>query len=99
MSHHDEAIDLMNEIASLREAKKRALTIADERAKEAVDLRAQLASVRKALEFYADPYRYEGPNLSPLVNDPLQPVDLVYRLDVTRDFGHIARSALKDISK
>lgn len=45
--------DAAQEIERLQEAKRRALAIADERAKEACHLRAQLASARKALEPFA----------------------------------------------
>lgn len=52
----------------------------------------------RALEFYANPKRYEGPNTSPIPNDPFQPDNLSYRLDVTRDGGRIARAALENHS-
>jgi len=45
---------MLGEIDRLRAAKTAALKIADERAKEAVQLRAQLASARKALEEIID---------------------------------------------
>ena len=50
---------------------------------------------REALEFYADPTRYNGPNIR-LEGEPdrYQPDNLYYRLDVTRDGGGIARNAL-----
>ena len=47
-----------------------------------------------ALEFYADPKRYEGANQRPLVDDKYTPEGMSYRLDVTRDHGDIARAAL-----
>ena len=59
-------------------------------------LRNQLVKVNHALAFYADPDRYDGPNLNPLPNDPYAPADLFYRLDVTRDGGRIAKAALSD---
>jgi len=48
-----------------------------------------------ALRFYANPGRYDGPNMPPLPDDPFQPEHLVYRMDVTRDFGSVARAALQ----
>lgn len=59
--------------------------------------RPLVAALVKALEFYANPSRYEGANMSPLPDDPFQPSDLVYRLDVTRDNGEIARAALTSV--
>jgi len=51
--------------------------------------------LREALEFYADPTRYSGPNQR-FEGDPdkYQPEGLYYRLDATRDGGSIARRAL-----
>jgi hypothetical protein len=62
---------------------------------EIIDLMNEAARLRTALEFYADPRRYEGPNTNPIPNDPYQPEELVYRLDIIRDGGQIARNALK----
>ncbi len=47
-----------------------------------------------ALEFYADPRRYDGPNTSPIEGDQFAPDGLVYRYDVTRDHGRVARAAI-----
>jgi hypothetical protein len=57
----------------------------------------ELAALRKALSFYADPKRHQGPNqhLGPGETDPWKP-DSVYIWDVTRDDGAIARKALRD---
>jgi hypothetical protein len=59
-------------------------------------LRADVAALRKALSFYADPTRYHGPNQPLEVPDEWSAsVGLgFYRLDVTRDQGVIARTAL-----
>lgn len=55
----------------------------------------EIAVLRKALGFYADPFRYNGPNqrLADDETDPWNP-DGVYMKDVTRDGGEIARKAL-----
>ena len=50
--------------------------------------------LRRALIFYSDPARYQGPNCSPLPEDPYGPPDFGCRWDVTRDEGEIARAAL-----
>jgi hypothetical protein len=62
---------------------------------ETIDLMNEVARLRTALLFYADSRRYEGPNTNPIPDDPYQPKELVYRLDVSRDGGQIARNALK----
>jgi len=59
---------------------------------------AEIASLVKALEFYAEPRRYQGPNQHPLPNDPHAKPDQVYIQDVTRDGGSIARQALAKFS-
>ncbi len=48
----------------------------------------------KALEFYANPHRYDGPNRQAIEGDPYAKTDDVYLRDVTRDHGEIARAAL-----
>jgi hypothetical protein len=56
------------------------------------------ARLRLALQFYADERRYQGPNQKPIADDPYQPdPTFPYILDVTRDWGSIAREALKDV--
>ncbi len=59
-------------------------------------LRQERDALRKALSFYADPTRYHGPNQR--LDEPDEwsaSVGLsVYRLDVTRDQGAIARAVL-----
>lgn len=52
---------------------------------------AQLAEARKALEFYANPIRYNGPNQRNSGNDPYSTGP--YILSVERDNGEIARRA------
>jgi hypothetical protein len=53
--------EMSDELLRLRGAKTAALKIADERAKEAVELRAQLARARKALEVISCPHVTEHP--------------------------------------
>lgn len=48
----------------------------------------------KALGFYASASRYQGANQRILPDDEWTDKDAVYRLDVTRDGGAIARKAL-----
>ena len=55
------------------------------------EARAQLAEVIKALEFYANPIRYNGPNQRNSGNDPYSTGP--YILSVERDNGEIARRA------
>jgi hypothetical protein len=51
--------------------------------------------MRLALEFYADPRRYLGPNQRAIPNDPYDPErERWYILDITKDNGDIARTAL-----
>lgn len=54
--------------------------------------------VREALEFYADPKRYNGANQR-IEGEPdgWQPFEFPYLWDVTRDGGHIARDALRAV--
>ena len=61
-----------------------------------IDLMNENARLRTALEFYADPRRYDGPNMPAILNDPYSPEGLGYRYDVTRDNGKIAQKALED---
>lgn len=49
----------------------------------------------RALEFYADQRRYDGPNQRPIDGDPHADDGAVYIKDVTRDHGAIAIAALK----
>ena len=53
-----------------------------------------LERFRKALEFYANPQRYNGPNQRAVDGDAHQPSTCPYLWDVTRDGGDIARRAL-----
>jgi hypothetical protein len=65
-----------------------------ERAKElATDYESRMKLVA-ALQFYADPKRYEGSNQRRDSGDPYTPEEMPYRLDVYRDSGEIARAAL-----
>jgi hypothetical protein len=54
----------------------------------------RIRELEKALEFYADSRRYDGPNQRPIENDPYADADAVYIKDVTRDHGRIAKAAL-----
>lgn len=56
---------------------------------------AEIVRLRHALEFYADPRRYDGPNQRPIEGDPYAKPDAAYIMDVTRDNGAIAKKALK----
>lgn len=51
--------------------------------------------LREALEFYADPRRYEGPNRPPIEGDKYADPKWVYLQDVERDRGYIAHKALE----
>lgn len=62
-----------------------------------IDLMNDVWALQEALRFYADKRRYEGPNLPPIEGDKYAPSDLVYRYDVTRDNGFIAREALAKV--
>ena len=57
------------------------------------------ASVRFALEFYADKKRYAGPNQRATPDDPYTQLGASYMLDAHRDCGEIARSALRALDK
>lgn len=48
-----------------------------------------------ALCFYADPTRYDGANHRAVPHDPYTPAESIYRQDVTRDRGHVAREAIE----
>lgn len=50
-----------------------------------------------ALEFYADPRRYDGPNQRLTSDDKYTPTDAGYMQDVTRDGGALARKTLAAI--
>ena len=54
-----------------------------------------IKKLQTALRFYADSWRYSGPNQR-IIGEPdeYQPKDLPYLYDVTRDQGRIARTAL-----
>lgn len=56
-------------------------------------------ALKKALSFYADPKRYQGPNLrlDESAPDEFQPMSCPYLWDVTRDGGDIARKALSEL--
>ena len=51
----------------------------------------------KALEFYAQQFRYDGPNHHAMPNDPYTPDGQPFLQDVTRDGGNIARAALAKV--
>lgn len=55
------------------------------------------AVARDALEFYADPRRYYGPNQRPIAEDKFAQPNDAYLRDVTRDGGEIARKALSGL--
>ena len=57
------------------------------------------AGVVEALEFYADPLRYHGPNQSRQDGDRHTPVEFPDMIDVTRDGGDIARAALAAVKE
>jgi hypothetical protein len=59
---------------------------------------ARIAELEAALRFYADGRRYRGANQQPIPDDPYAKPDAVYILDVTRDGGAIANTALKGAS-
>lgn len=59
------------------------------------DKQTTLATLRRALEFYANPQRYCGSNQNPTDGDPYQPETCPYLWDVGRDGGEIARKALR----
>jgi hypothetical protein len=52
------------------------------------------ARVVEALQFYADPRRYRGPNQPRPEGDEFTPSKFPYMIDVTRDGGLIARDAI-----
>lgn len=56
---------------------------------------ARIDKLEKALSFYADPIRYQGPNQMAEPGDKWTPEDATYRQDVSRDNGSIARTALE----
>lgn len=62
------------------------------------DLMNDVWALKEALRFYADQRRYDGPNLPPLEGDKYAPDGLVYRYDVTRDRGSVARAALSKVT-
>lgn len=57
----------------------------------------EIEALVKALEFYGDPSRYDGPNQRLVGDDPYTPKDQGYRQDVTRDGGKIARDMLASV--
>ena len=65
--------------------------VADDRSNE-------ISALRKALSFYADPSRYRGENLRLESPDEWseRKRSYPYRLNVTRDYGEIARTVLDD---
>lgn len=56
------------------------------------------ADLVRALEFYADPLRYDGPNQRIIGDGPYTPKDRGYLQDVTRNNGDIARAALSRLA-
>jgi hypothetical protein len=85
-------VELMREVERLQHAKRAALKIADERAIEAVALRAKWESARKALEFYRDGWVFK-PRRSKTGIDlsSWEP-----RESLMGDYGERARTALTD---
>lgn len=69
----------------------------DTNTQNVIDLMNDVWALKEALRFYADQRRYEGPNLPPLEGDKYAPAGLVYRYDVTRDHGSVARNALSKV--
>lgn len=57
-------------------------------------LEGEVARLREALEFYADPVRYQGGNQPHESPDKYTKPNAPYLQDITRDYGDIARSAL-----
>lgn len=55
---------------------------------------SEVRRLREALEFYADPRRYNGPNQYNPGDDPHSPQHAAYLTDVTRDNGGRAYAAL-----
>lgn len=53
----------------------------------------------KALEFYADPIRYRGPNQLSDGTDKFTPNEMCYLIDVTRDCGNIAKTAIASVKE
>jgi hypothetical protein len=62
----------------------------------AVNRSAQFEEMVRALQFYADPKRYQGANQRNDANDPYSG-DAPYIKDVGRDSGAIARTALSTL--
>lgn len=62
-----------------------------------VEMATTIQEMKKALEFYADPIRYGGPNQRNHGNDPYTPSHEPYLIDVIRDQGHRASVALKKV--
>jgi len=60
--------------------------------KSLLEAASQLAALREALEFYANPKSYQGPNQR--AEEGEKHTVGSYRIDVTRDGGDIARAAL-----
>lgn len=54
----------------------------------------RIEELEGALGFYASVVRYQGPNQRAMPDDKWTDDDAVYRLDVTRDGGAIARATL-----
>lgn len=61
----------------------------------ASEVDARIAELEKALRFYEQEIRYQGPNQREVNGDIYTPAGAVYLQDVTRDRGAIARAALK----
>ena len=61
---------------------------------EVLAFEQRIEELERALGFYADPRRYNGPNQKPIPDDPFAKPDRVYIQDVSRDNGEIARAAL-----
>lgn len=61
----------------------------------AYEVDARIAELEKALRFYEQEIRYQGPNQREVNGDIYTPAGAVYLQDVTRDRGAIARAALK----
>lgn len=59
------------------------------------ELEAEVARLRAALKFYADERRYRGPNQPAFDGDEFTTDAGPYMVDVSRDWGRIARAALE----
>lgn len=75
-----------------------AYTSAGTNEKADAPLLAAAPDLVKALEFYAQEFRYDGPNHRAMPDDPYTPDGQPFLQDVTRDRGAIARAALATLT-